>query len=86
MPVPFWRNIFRVDPASGMLEHAGWESVRGRKPRFFCLDPQGSHLYAANEDSHTIVAFRVDRETGGLTPTGQIVETGSPTCIVFAIR
>ena len=67
-----------------MLAHVGWESVKGSKPRFFGLDPDGSHLYAANEDSHTIVAFRLDRETGKLTPTGQIVETGSPSCIVFA--
>lgn len=78
--------IYSVDPASGMLAHVGWESVQGRKPRFFGLDPDGSQLYAANEDSHTIVAFRVDRETGKLTPTGQIVETGSPSCIVFATR
>ncbi|MBI1989238.1 MAG: lactonase family protein [Betaproteobacteria bacterium] len=78
--------IFSVDPASGMLAHVGWESVQGRKPRFFGLDPGGSQLYAANEDSHAIVAFRVDRETGKLTPTGQIVETGSPSCIVFATR
>jgi 6-phosphogluconolactonase (cycloisomerase 2 family) len=76
--------IFSVDPASGMLAHVGWESVQGKKPRFFGLDPGGGHLYAANENSHTIVAFRVDRETGKLTPTGQIVETGSPSCIVFA--
>ena len=59
-------------------------SVQGRKPRFFGLDPGGSLLYAANEDSHTIVVFRINRETGKLTPTGQIIETGSPSCIVFA--
>ncbi len=76
--------IYSVDPASGMLAHVGWESVQGRKPRFFGLDPDGSHLYAANENSHTIVEFRIDRETGKLAPTGQIIETGSPSCIVFA--
>ncbi|OGA56402.1 MAG: 6-phosphogluconolactonase [Betaproteobacteria bacterium RIFCSPLOWO2_12_FULL_62_58] len=78
--------IFSVNQASGMLDHIGWESVQGKKPRFFGLDPGGSHLYAANENSHTIVAFRVNRETGKLTPTGQIVETGSPSCIVFATQ
>ena len=78
--------IFRVDPANGTLAHVGWESVQGKKPRFFGLDPGGSRLYAANEDSHTIVEFRVDRETGELMPTGQIIETGSPSCIVFATR
>jgi 6-phosphogluconolactonase (cycloisomerase 2 family) len=76
--------IFAVDPANGMLGHAGWESTRGRTPRFFTLDPAGNLLYAANLDTDTIVAFRVDPRTGKLTPTGQVVETGSPSCIVFA--
>ena len=58
--------------------------MRGRKPRFFGLDPAGSRLYAANENSHTIVEFDIDQGSGKLTPTGQVIETGSPTCIVFA--
>lgn len=78
--------IYSVDPATGQLEHAGWESVRGRKPRFFCLSPDASRLYAANEDSHTIVEFEVEQGTGRLTATGQVIETGSPTCIAFATQ
>ena len=75
--------IFRVDDATGMLEAIGWEPVQGRKPRFFGADPDWTHLYAANENSHTIVVFRIDHESGKLTPTGQLIETGSPTCIAF---
>ena len=78
--------IYSVDSATGMIEPIGWESVRGKKPRFFCLEPDASHLYAANEDSHTIVVFRINQRTGKLTPTGQVVETGSPTCIAFATK
>ena len=76
--------IYSVDAQSGMLDHVGWESVQGRKPRFFGLDPDASHLYAANEDSHTVVEFAIDQASGKLTPTGQIIETGSPACIAFA--
>ncbi len=76
--------VFSVDGSRGRLEPIGWESVQGRKPRFFGLEPDGSHLYAANENSHTIVVFRIDPETGTLKATGQVVETGSPSCIVFA--
>ena len=76
--------IYAVDAASGKIEPVGWEPVQGKKPRFFCLDRDASHLYAANEDSHTIVVFRIDPDTGKLTHTGQVIETGSPTCIVFA--
>lgn len=76
--------IYAVDSASGAIEPVGWEPVRGKKPRFFCLDPDARHLYAANEDSHTIVEFGIDHATGKLKATGQVIETGSPTCIVFA--
>jgi 6-phosphogluconolactonase (cycloisomerase 2 family) len=76
--------IYAVDARDGMLRTVGWESVQGKKPRFFGLDPQAEHLYACNENSHTIVEFRVDQESGKLTPTGQVIETGSPSCIVFA--
>jgi 6-phosphogluconolactonase len=75
---------YGVDPATGRLTPAGWEPTQGRTPRFFTLDPIGSLLYAANLESHNIVAFRVDQSTGKLTPTGRIVETGSPSCIIFA--
>ena len=43
--------IFSVDQASGRLSPIGWESTRGRTPRFFGLDPTGRLLYAANLDS-----------------------------------
>lgn len=76
--------IYAVDPASGRLAHVGWEPVQGKKPRFFGLDPDATHLYACNEASHTIVEFRIDQQSGRLAPTGQVIETGSPTCIVFA--
>src|SRR5690606_24067771 len=75
--------IFAVDAQSGRLSHVGWESVQGRKPRFFGLDPDASHLYACNEATDTIVEFRIDPQTGGLAPSGQVIETGSPTCIAF---
>lgn len=78
--------IFSVDPDHGTLTPIGWESTRGKKPRFFGLDPAGRFLYAANQDGDTIVTFRVDRESGGLTATGQVIETGSPSSIVFADR
>lgn len=76
--------IYAVDAASGRIETVGWEPVRGKKPRFFCLSPDGGRLFAANQDSHTIVEFLIDAGTGKLTATGQVIETGSPSCIAFA--
>jgi len=78
--------IFAIDPASGMLEPVGWEPTQGRTPRFFTLDAAGEMLYACNLESHSIVFFRVDPASGKLAATGQVVETGSPSCIVFTDR
>ena len=75
--------IFSVD-AYGALKLEGWEASRGKTPRFFSLVCGGSVMYVANQDSDSIVAFKVDDSSGKLTPTGQLVETGTPTCIAFA--
>ena len=75
---------FEVDQASGLLTAVDWTSSGGERPRFFGLDPSATHLYACNELGHNIVTFAIDSETGRLTPTGQVVETGSPVTIVFS--
>jgi 6-phosphogluconolactonase (cycloisomerase 2 family) len=75
--------VFAIDDASGVLAPVAWEPTQGKTPRFFTLDPAGATLYAANQDSDTIVAFRVDGRTGTLSATGQVVKTGSPSSIVF---
>lgn len=74
---------YAIDKASGFLSSVGWTSTQGKGPRFFTVDPSGKLLYAANELTDTIVAFHVDGATGALKATGQVVPTGSPTCIVF---
>jgi 6-phosphogluconolactonase len=76
-------SIFAIDQATGMLSSVGWESTRGKTPRFFTLDPSGKFLYAANETSDTIVGFRIDENTGKLASIGTVAQTGSPVCIVF---
>jgi 6-phosphogluconolactonase len=74
--------IFAVEDA-GTLSPVGWEPTQGKTPRFFAIEPSGALLYAANMDSDTIVVFRVDAGSGKLTPTGQVIKTGSPSSIVF---
>jgi 6-phosphogluconolactonase len=46
-------------------------------------DPTGALLYAANLESDNIAPFRVDQDVDTIKPTGQMVETGSPSCIFF---
>ena len=53
-------------------------------PVNLAIDPTGSYLLAANERSDKIVEFRIAPHTGRLSPTGQVLEVGSPACVVFA--
>ncbi len=75
--------VYRIDPVTGYMKNTGFFPCLGKTPRFFCFGP-GGRCYVANEDSDTIVEFEFDAATGQLVPTLQIIETGSPVCIVFA--
>lgn len=75
--------VFAVDPADGWLRPVEHQRSRGKTPRFFAIDPTGRFMFVANEDSDAIVTYAIDRETGKLVATGDVVETGSPVCIVF---
>ena len=78
------RAIFAIDAQTGTLRvgRLGTDA-QGHAPRYFGLDPSGTELYAANQNSDTIVIFRVDPATGKLAATGQVVKAGSPSTIVF---
>ena len=75
--------VYRIDPVTGYLKNTGFFPCLGKTPRFFCFGPNG-RCYVANEDSDTVVEFDFDPVTGQLTPTLNIVRTGSPVCLVFA--
>jgi 6-phosphogluconolactonase (cycloisomerase 2 family) len=75
--------IFAVDAQTSTLSVVGWEPTQGRTPRYFGLDPSGTELYAANQNSDTVVVFRADQTTGKLAPTGEVINAGSPSTIVF---
>ena len=73
---------FRVF-TDGKLKIFGWQSTLGKTPRFIGTDPAGHNLYAANEQSDTVVALRIDQNTGWPTPSGKIIQNASPVTIVF---
>lgn len=78
--------VYAIDRRNGQLTPVEWVSCGGKTPRFFTLDPRGQLLYVANQDSDTIVTFQIDEDSGKLTSTGQVIPTGSPVCIVFAVK
>jgi 6-phosphogluconolactonase len=75
---------YKVDANKGTLTAAGTFSTKGKIPRNFAIDPTGKFLLAANQDSGTIVIFKIDEATGALTATDSETEVPSPVCITFA--
>ena len=75
--------VFAIDPGSGKLSWVEYQSSQGKAPRHFGIDPTGQWLLAENQGSDNIVVFRIDSKTGRLSPTGQVVQVGSPVCAVF---
>jgi 6-phosphogluconolactonase (cycloisomerase 2 family) len=69
--------------AEGTLNLSGEEWTRGDYPRSFSIDPSGQYLYSCNQRSDAIVCFRVNRQSGALTFTGQYTPVGTPAMILF---
>lgn len=75
--------LFTVNQSNGRLTYAGQTASGGTRPRFFTLDPAGTRLYAANQDSDDITGFHLDSVTGVPRPLGVVARTGSPSAISF---
>jgi 6-phosphogluconolactonase len=76
-------TAFAIDSGKGTLKLLDKFSTKGKTPRNFAIDPTGSFLLAANQESNNIVMFRIDSTTGALSPTGEIAEVPAPVCITF---
>jgi len=69
--------------SEGTLTLAGEEWTRGDYPRSFTIDPSGQYLYSCNQRSDAVVCFRVNRQTGALTFTGNYTPVGTPAMLLF---
>jgi 6-phosphogluconolactonase len=78
--------VFAIDTAKGTLTPVETDSTAGKTPRNFVIDPTGSWLLAANQDSNNIVVFSIDRQTGHLKPTGESAQLSSPVCLRFVAQ
>lgn len=72
---------FPVCPRTGLLGAPSWTPTLGRYPRHFAIHPTAGLLVVANQDSHSLVSFFIDQNTGQLKPTGHIVSMPSPVCV-----
>ena len=65
----------------GKITLTGHQSTNGKTPRNFLIDPKGEYLFAANQDSDTVIIFRINPKNGKLTPVGKPVSVPSPVCL-----
>jgi 6-phosphogluconolactonase len=78
--------IYRIDGRTGRLGYVGHQATQGKTPRQFEIDPTGRFLLVANQDTDTIVTFRIDPQAGTLEPTGQVAQVPTPVCVKFLRR
>jgi 6-phosphogluconolactonase len=76
--------IFQIDQSSGGVSLAGHAETLGQVARNFNIDPSGRFLICVHQDSDNAVVFRIDQETGMLTPTGEQVQVANAVCTQFA--
>lgn len=54
--------IFSIDAETGRLNLVAHESTRGQCPRNFLIDEASGRLFAANQNSDSIVAFKIESD------------------------
>ena len=75
--------IFSIDSKTGELKAVGHEARGVKTPRNFAIEPTGRIMLVANQSGKSVISFHINQETGELSPTGNVVEVGSPVCVRF---
>jgi 6-phosphogluconolactonase len=76
--------MYAVNSLTGELSLLGHQAVKGKTPRSFVIDPTGTYLLVANQDSGNVVTFRIDPSTGNLLDTGLEASIPTPVCLKFS--
>jgi 6-phosphogluconolactonase len=75
--------IYSIDK-KGKLKLINRQSVLGKMPRNFAIDPTGKYLLVANQNTNEVIIFTRDQKTGMLSPSGKKIEVEKPVCLKFA--
>ncbi len=73
--------VFSVHPHDGTLAHIETVPSGGSMPRSFALDLTEGYLLVAHQDSHSLIIFEIDRQTGRLAQTGKTLSIPYPVCV-----
>lgn len=72
-----------MNPADGTLTPLSWTRSGGQTPRFITLDPDGTTLYVANQDSDSMRAF-CNNGLWGLSRVGRGGHAFLPSAVLAA--
>jgi 6-phosphogluconolactonase len=75
--------VFEINQEDGKLERIQITSTEGDFPRNFNIDPGGSVLVAGNQNSHDIITYVIDKNTGLLDKAGDLIKASSPVLFCF---
>lgn len=75
--------MYTIDANTGTLTILGHQPVKGRTPRSFAIDPTGTFLLVANQDTDNIITFKIEASTGKLIDTGIETKVPTPVCVRF---
>ncbi len=74
-------TIFSINKSTGKLKLVSYQSVLGKNPRNFIIDPTGNYLLVANQDSDNIIIFKRNQISGLLKATGDEIHVPKPVCL-----
>jgi 6-phosphogluconolactonase len=75
--------VFAINVNTGELTFVERKSSMGKSPRSIAIDPSGSFLLVANQNSNDIYVYRIHKQTGKLTITDFKIDICSPCCLKF---
>ncbi|MEA5083640.1 MAG: beta-propeller fold lactonase family protein [Lachnospiraceae bacterium] len=75
-------TVYSIDEKTGYIKAIANVSCLGKTPRFMTLNPEGTELVVANEDSDDIRIFKLNNQ-GIPEYSGKVIFTESPVCITF---
>ncbi len=73
--------IYKINQENGLLTYLDNQSVIGKNPRNFMIDPTGNFVLVANQETDNITIFKRDKTTGLLTSTGKEISVPTPVCL-----
>ena len=75
--------IYAISAQDGSLELVGHQSSLGKGPRSFVIDPSGTYLLVANQDTSDVYTFTIDKSTGLLEDNPVKTSIPTPVCLKF---